>query len=312
MAKKISLGEGKRVYDFLFNIHTDTKVEELEILKGFLQRLQFFDFQYKEQERPDISLDVAGLKIGVEITKYYADFTTKGSRMQRKFMHWKKFAQKLKNTIEENYNEFSNIYASIHFKENEPNYELLLNSDYLKEIIKSLKIFQNSEYNKATLKLSHDEFPFLSKYIDQFFFEHKSDNDDFLWWNSTLQSGKVEVDESSLKNIISNKENKSKEFKSNYHQKWLLIYAAGIGLADIFPEFTNIIKRQGTIMLMELESNNSEFESKSYSIEQPKYFTHIFVWDKFHEKIFLIYPNYKKLLDYGEGKIWVNHLPINS
>lgn len=309
MTKKISLGEGKSVHDFLFTIHTDTKVEEKEIIEGLLQRLQYINFECEEQERPDFSVKLEGLKIGVEITKYYSDFTSKGSQMQRKYMQWKNFAQELKKIFEEKHPKFTNIYSSIHFKEKDPNYKLLLKPDYLNEIIKSLEIFKNGDHNPATLKLNKSEFPHLFTIVDHFFFERKKDSDNFLWWNATLQSGNVLIDKNSLSNIIAKKENASKGYEDQYDQKWLLIYAAGIGLADIFPEFSNNLKRQGTIMLTELESRESELEPQTYSVRDSKYFDRILVWDRFHEKIFLLSPYFKKLVDYGEEKIWVNHLP---
>jgi hypothetical protein len=42
-----------------------------------------------------------------------------------------------------------------------------------------------------------------------------------------------------------------------------------------------------------------------------KYFTHIFIWDKFSERIYMVAPYYKKIADYRENKIFANHLPVN-
>ena len=54
---------------------------------------------------------------------------------------------------------------------------------------------------------------------------------------------------------------------------------------------------------------NKEYKTKSVTASST-YYTHIYVWDKFHEKIFLVVPYYKKIFDYGQKTIWVNHLPI--
>ena len=307
MADSIKIADGKSVSNFLFTIHTDTKLEEREIIESFLQRLQYSKYELKEQERPDFTATIDTDKIGVEITKYYSDFSKKGSKMQKHFIDWKKIASSLKQKIESTNKEFSKVYAAVHFKEATFNFKTLLNEDYYKELIKSINQSNILSKSNSTCQISKSEFPLLSNYINHIYFENKLDTKNFLWWDARLQSGKVINDENAIANIISKKENASKGYNNEFDQKWLIIYAAGLGLADIYSEFENFSQRQGTVFLMSFE--NQEYKPKSFSTSS-NYFTHIYIWDKFHEKIFQVAPNYKKIFDSGENTIWVNHLPI--
>lgn len=94
MTNRIKIADEKDVSDFLLNIHSDTKIEEREIIEQFLQRLQYSNYELKEQERPDFAASIDANKIGIEITKYYSDFSKKGSKMQKNLMEWKNFATK--------------------------------------------------------------------------------------------------------------------------------------------------------------------------------------------------------------------------
>lgn len=311
MTKSFKIAEGKSVSDFLFTIHTDTKAEEREIIEGFLQRLQYSKYEIKEQERPDFVATINSVKVGIEITKYYSDFSKKGSKMQKHFIDWKNFALSLKQKIESTKKEYSNVYAAIHFKDVNFEFKLLLTNDYYAELINCINKSEVLGNSNSTVEISEKEFPFLSKFINHIYFENKLDSTNFLWWDARLQSGVVMNDEKSIENIISKKEKASEGYCKCFDQKWLIIFAAGLGLADIYSEFDNYSQRQGTVFLMSFD--NSEYKNKSISVSRAsEYFTHIYIWDKFHEKIFQIAPYYKKLFDYGVTKIWVNHLPIKQ
>jgi hypothetical protein len=309
MTKSVKIAEGKSVSDFLFTIHTDTKKEECEIIEGFLQRLQYSKYDIKEQERPDFIATIDSIKVGIEITKYYSDFSKKGSKMQKHFIDWKNFALSLKQKIESTNKEFTNVYAALHFKNVKFDFTLLLSNDYYAELIDCLNKSKILGYKNSTVEISEKEFPLLSKFINHIYFESKLDSNNFLWWDARLQSGVVMSDEKSIENIISKKEKASEGYCKDFDQKWLIIFAAGLGLADIYTEFDNYSQRQGTVFIMSFENNEYKHKSKSVSITSD-YFTHIYIWDKFHEKIFQIAPYYKKIFDYGETTIWVNHLPI--
>ncbi len=307
MTKSIKIAEGKSVSDFLFTIHTDTKKEEREILEGFLQRLQYSKYELGEQERPDFVATIGTVKIGIEITRYYSDFYKKVSKMQKHFNDWKNFALLVKQKIENTNNEYSRVYAALHFKETIFDFKLLLTNDYYAELINCLNKSEILNKINCNIEISKEEFPLLSKFINHIYFEIKSDTNNFLWWDSRLQSGEVITDENATGNIISKKEKASAGYSNDYHQKWLIIFAAGLGLADIYSECKNNSKRQGTILLT--EHNNKEYKSKILSASS-NYFTHIYIWDKFSEKIFQVIPYYKKIFDYGVTTMGVNHLPI--
>jgi hypothetical protein len=156
------------------------------------------------------------------------------------------------------------------------------------------------------MEISRLSFPLLSKHIEGIYLYDMFPENKYLWWDSSLQSGPVINNELALNFIVSKKEKSSKKYEQNYSQKWLVVYAGGIGLHDMFVGTKQEFTRQGTISLKKLpESENSKF-----SDIKSDYFTHVFVWDKFTETIFQVFPYAKKIFDYGEKKIWINHLPI--
>lgn len=309
MTDGIKIADEKDVSDFFISVHTDTKIEEREIIEQFLQRLQYSNYELIEQERPDFSASIDTKKIGIEITKFYSDFTKKGSKMQKNLIEWKNFAMSLKQKIATLNKEFSNVFGAIHFKEVKFDFKILLSNDYYSELINC--IYKSDVLNNIdnTIDVSNTEFPFLSKFINKIHFEIKSDKGDFLWWDASLQSGDVLTDENAMTNIISKKEKSSAGYNNDFDQKWLIIFAQGLGLADIYSEYENKSKRQGTILVVEY--NDKQLNPKMLK-SSSNYFTHIYIWDKFNEKIFQLAPYYKKIFDYGEKTIWVNHLPIKQ
>jgi hypothetical protein len=309
MTDGIKIADERDVSNFFINIHTDTKLEEREIIEQFLQRLQYSDYVLNEQERPDFKASIDTKSIGIEITKYYSDFSKKGSKMQKNLIEWKNFALSLKQKIETTNNELSNIYGAVHFKDVKFDFKILLSNDYYDELIRSIKQSNALNQTNISFPISETEYPFLSKYINQVYLENKTDTKDFLWWDARLQSGDIINDENAVTNIISKKEKASAGYNNDFDQKWLIIFAAGLGLADIYSEYDNDSKRQGSVFVMSFE--NEEYKPKSFSTKS-EYFTHIYIWDKFHEKIFQVAPYHKKIFDYGQKTIWVNHLPVKQ
>ncbi len=210
----------------------------------------------------------------------------------------------MKNETQQN-----NSNGAIHFKEAKLDFNILLTNDYYAELISCINKSDMLNNTNSTIQISETEFPLLSKYINHIFFENKSGKNNFLWWDARLQSGDIINDENATGNIISKKEKSSVGYSNDFDQKWLIIFAAGLGLADIYSEYKNDSKRQGTIFVMNFE--NKEYEHKTLSISST-YFSHIYIWDKFNEKIFQVTPYYKKIFDYGEKTIWINHLPIKQ
>jgi len=122
-----------------------------------------------------------------------------------------------------------------------------------------------------------------------------------------LQSGWVLNDNGSLKYSIDKKEEESKKYRTNnYFQKWLVIYAGGTGLHDMYIDFNIDSTRQGAVSLIDTSNKTSH----SFSQLKSDYFTHIFLWDKFSETIYQLFPYQKKIFDFGEKAIYVNHLPL--
>src|SRR5690606_29257415 len=133
--------------------------------------------------------------IGIEITKYYSDFSKKGSKMQKNLIEWKSFAISLKQKLEATDQELSKVYGAVHFKDIKFDFKILLNYDYYDELIRSIKKSNVLNNTNITFQISETEFPFLSKYINHIYFESKSDTQNFLWCDARLQSGELLNDE---------------------------------------------------------------------------------------------------------------------
>jgi hypothetical protein len=70
----------------LLTIETNTKREETKILNGFLERLGYTSESITDREQPDFELYLDNKLIGIEITKYYSDYTVEGSKAQQKLV----------------------------------------------------------------------------------------------------------------------------------------------------------------------------------------------------------------------------------
>lgn len=294
--------------EILLTIHTDTKEEEREIIEQFLIRLQYSPTSLITSECPDYELEINNKLIGVEVTKYYSDFTKKGSMRQKKLSEWKKFADDLKKRLSAFEPDYDYLYGAIHFHSDQVNYRELLKESCFNEIVKFIKSAKLKSGEQKTKKVEPDNFPILSSYIDSIYLWDKYPEKKYLWWDSCLQSGEILQNETAIQEIVNKKEKSSKKYKDNYIQKWLLIYAGGLSLHDMFIfEMQNTI-RQGKISLTQLDSKQGELVLNLKS----DYFTHIFIWDKFTERIFQLFPYTKKIMDFGEKKIWINHLPLKE
>jgi hypothetical protein len=87
-----------------------------------------------------------------------------------------------------------------------------------------------------------------------------------------------------------------------------MTFAGGMGLHDMYNNTPGKLYRQGKVAVVEILDDFPTEEA----IYKSQYFTHIFIWDKFTETIYLLYPYFKKIFDYGEGKVYVNHLPLRE
>ena len=290
-------------------VETNTKREEKTILGGFLQRLQYSPNSITQREQPDFELGLNSKLIGVEVTKYFSDYSKHGSKTQRGISEWVAFAKKLKDKLCSIRIDLTYLYGSIYFHNDSTNYAELLRDKSWTELSRLVESISLKHEEETTVEVSSENFPILAKYIKSIYFKNTYPNGIYLWWEAGLQSGKVINNESALKLIVGKKQTASAQYRQDYFQKWLLIYAGGIGLHDIFSISSQEQYRQGRVTLTRLDNAmNSNFNSEI----DASYFTHIFVWDKFKEVIFQIYPYEKKIFDYGEKSIWINHLPIKE
>lgn len=292
--------------NILFQLNFNTKDEEQEILSGFLARLEYKPDNLKSTEKPDFEFQYKNNLIGVEVTKYYPDFSKNGSNSHQRIVEWKKVAEKLKLKLSKINPKFEYLYASIHFKKVKFKYNQLLNDELFGEILKLINLYDIDNLNEKSISIDCKQSPNLYKIIDSIHF-YIVDSNKYLWWDSSLQSGKVIQNNNILNEIIEKKNKLSENYKIDFFQKWLLIYAAGIGLHDMFNFENKEILRQGKITWTDIEE---QIDNNKIPNVNSTYFTHIFIWDKFTERIYLLYPNNKKIFDAGELKIWVNHLPL--
>jgi hypothetical protein len=292
--------------EILLTIKTDTKEEEQEILSNFLTRLQYLPTVIDPREQPDFEVEINNRQIGIEVTKYYADFTKRGSKTQQKISEWKKFAESLKSKLSTVDSEWTYLYGAIHFRERKFNYGQLLNENYFDQLAQLIKSVGIKRTDEKTVDILASQFPLLAEHIESIYLRDTYPENIYLWWDSSLQSGQVIQNESALKVIVDKKEESSKKYKQDYFQKWLVIYAGGLGLHDMFNSSNQSTSRQGKVFMVNISEPPREdlFEIKS------DYFSHIFVWDKFTEKIIQIAPYRKIIFDYGQKSIWVNHLPL--
>lgn len=292
--------------NILFQLNFNTKDEEQEILLGFLARLEYKPENLKSTEKPDFEFQYKNNLIGVEVTKYYPDFSKNGSKEHQRIVEWKKVAQNLKLKLNKINPQFECIYASIHFKEVKFKYNQLLNDKFFNEILRFLNICDINDLNNKSISIDKEQSPNLHKIIDSIHF-YILDSNKYLWWDSSLQSGTVIKNNNAINEIVEQKNKLSENYKNDFFQNWLLIYAAGIGLHDMFNFDNKEILRQGKITWTEIEE---QIGNNKIPNVNSTYFTHIFIWDKFTEKIYLLYPYNKKIFDGLELKIWGNHLPL--
>lgn len=295
--------------EVLLTIKTDTKEEETEILSGLLSRLQYLASTITPRETPDFEIALNGHLIGVEITKYYSDYTRKGSKAQQTISEWKKFSEHLKSKLVELNPEYAYLYGAIHFKSDKVNYKQLLTKVHFDELIELISLADLGRNQQKTINVISDQYPALGENISSIFLWDTYPDNIYLWWNSKLQSGEVISNDSAINFLVEKKNKASESYKQDYYQKWLVIYAGGMSLQDMFLEKRNVTFRQGKIAITRMEADVLPDIDITIS---SSYFSHIILWDKFTEKIIQLFPYQKKIFDYGEKKIWVNHLPLKE
>ncbi|MDR3714781.1 MAG: hypothetical protein P4L51_18350 [Puia sp.] len=294
--------------EILLTIQSDTKEEEREIIIQFLSRLQYSKYTLNDFECPDFDMKLNNRDIGVEVTKYYTDFGKKGSAKQKKISEWKKFSEELKANLGRINSQNDFVYGAIHFCVNSVRHRELLNNAPFNELVSLIENNRPDKNESKNVIISKEIYPIIGKYIGSVYLLNTFPETKYLWWDSSLQSGEVVNNRNAVRLIIEKKERASKKYKRDYFQKWLIIYAGGLGLHDMYLGTSERVYRQGKIGVIE-ESDSVQLYQDAYKSE---YFSHIFIWDKYSETIFLLSPYFKKIFDYGKKEIYVNHLPLKD
>ncbi len=166
--------------DYASNIFFDevklTKEEEKEIVRNFLLRLQIDYIDFVEFEKPDLIITFQDdLKVGCEVTKYFADPSRKGSISKKSFAEWKKFAQKLKKELIKRNKKYKYVYGAIHFKESKCTRLPLADNSFIKELVDIVDIYYTDVNPSKILystKLSVSKFNLIKEFVDHIYLKN--------------------------------------------------------------------------------------------------------------------------------------------
>src|SRR6266404_2206725 len=264
------------------------KPKELKIVRGFLDRLQLHPDTVDSSERPDflVAFTHPPMSIGLELTQLNADAGERGSPERRLHSEWKRLAEKLRSKLQSEADPLPHTYGSVFFKKDGPGVLDGINRDqFCDEIVKALKGVPLSPSGSQIDRFDPHDTPQLARVVEHLFVRLFPLERDFLWWCSHLQSGHVYDPVQAIRNIVVEK----RRIAANYDwrsatKRWLLIYAAGEGLADLaaFP--------------------------KNPRVRSHKPFDDIFLWDKFSETISVLSPSFKVLFENGQ-LFYINRIP---
>lgn len=264
----------------------DKKQNELEICKGFLERLgvDANSISIEQSETPDIILSIGDIQISVEITMFFTDSAKKGSAGNTQFEIWKSFSGEIKNKLLSERLEC--WYGSIFFKI-DIDLQKVDRNKLLVDLIDLLKIHLIGTEDKRVEPASDS---FLAQYIDTISctYHAEAQNIGLHWWHAGLQSGAALSDDTvdilvkicQEKDAIFKKANVSNKAKEN----WLLIYARGSHLWDlaslIYP--STMHRHEQDRLLTEKSSPLHTMKMES--------FDKVFFWSKRFEAIWEIWP----------------------
>lgn len=268
------------------------KAMEIEMIEGFLKRLQVGFEKNQENESPDFFVSLNnGKKIGLEFTLYYNDSKIRGSNGRAIFEKWSKIANKLKEKFLKNKSGLKYWYGAVSFKKKKQKLSDLDIDKFVEEIfLFCIKTLNRNRKEKCFNISDFRESSYLKKFIDGIHFHNTFPESGVLWWHSALQSGAVPSPNSSLYKIIGNK-NKiaQKNYKKNADYLILVICARALSLCDF-----------GVL----LEDDLAKLKKIKQSV-----FDIIYFWDKFSENIFEIYPKQRIVLDCGKKSIYISRIP---
>ncbi len=267
---------------------SNSRDKERVTMCGFLDRLNLDPTELDQRERPDFRISFGGvLSVGVELTLLNSDGPrAEGSPERRLHSQWKKVAECLRNRLCLEESPLPHVYGSVFFNRTSASVlnELDCN-EFCDEVIAVLRTAPLSETGSNIVDFDPRETPILSKEVEHLYVRIFPSDSGFLWWCSDLQSGCVAAPDKSIKDAVREKQTKAVGYEwGDSQERWLLIYAAGEGLADHALGFEDL------------------------GIDQPDPFTCIFLWDKFTETIHCISPVFETVVDRGRMP-YVQHLP---
>jgi hypothetical protein len=275
------------------------KEKEIDVLEGFLKRLQLAAHQIDSSERPDFFIhfnqDGHQATIGCELTFYYSDSfqdTSKaGSAGARFFNQWKQFAKRLREVLDTTGSGLEHLYGAIFFRE--PGLDALDKLDidrFLEEVVEV--VVENSDVSNLSSIEQFDvnKYPILFQNVKRINLRNTAPETGILWWCAHLKSGPVDDPVPGLLAVIDEKNKKSQTYEWNSaDERWLIIFAKAEILADSVlpfsdPKISDYFDRIG--------------------------FDRVFLWNKFFETISEIYPNYVNVFNAASQVLYSKDYPV--
>lgn len=280
----------------IFYDHSYGKDRELNLVKGFLQRLCLGVIDIKESERPDFIITLEDMKnylrIGCEITLFYSDQNRQYGSLARRFVEeWRKFSYKLMEEMGKEGEGLEHLYGSVFFKE--PSARVLdkINKD---QLIRELVQISKDHRSKKTVSLSifdGSRYPLLTKTVQKIFIENIYPEKNIAWWPAHLQTGKIPDPTELLVKIIQQKNKTAASYHwSGMSEKWLIVIAEALSTAD-----------------MAFLDNGMDF--RPFRKESESIFTRIYLWDRFLDEISELFPSHGKIFGHGKSHLHINRLP---
>ena len=270
------------------------KESEKAIMQGFLERIGIQQFTLTERERPDFEISIPlendHVTIACELTDFATDKKSYGSGDRRFQKLWLSFAEALRRRLQ---NEgLSHYYGAIHFKTPDRTKLPAKNEVLIEEIVQAVKQCIPHNQNNGSFTIKPAGFPTLEQHIEHIYIKNTTPEHDILWWCAHLQTGEMSLVDTinGIQNSIVDKNNSANSYQwPDSKEKWLLVYAPSRGIHD-----TAFI-----------ESSVEEVEKIKF---QSACFDRIFLWDKWGENVYQLYPSFHTILERART-LYVKHLP---
>ena len=270
---------------------------EKYVVSEFLKRLNvnLELVQICSDEKPDFLIELPnGLIIGLEVTAYHFDAGKNGSKHIERFNKWRKVSHSLRCKLTSYGKGLEFWYGAIHFK---PQFSSLLDKAACSSLVEELfKLAKNQLINCAETEIRltkkyfpKSKYPLIYERIEHIYCRNTYPEKDILWWHASLQTGPVPDPTDGLQKIIRKKENKARNYsRLNMCSLWLLIFARAGDISE-----TAVLSDQ---------TNLGQFQNL-----RCKNFNNVFLWDKFTETIWELWPRQQSLINH-DGKNFVLHI----